>query len=99
MEPLNVHEAVQSIKELRAPKVIGTLNGQPVRIARIIGEFDWHEHSHADEFILILKGSLSVHMADNSIVVGENEVFIVPRGVQHKTVAEEEVHVLFIRPD
>jgi mannose-6-phosphate isomerase-like protein (cupin superfamily) len=99
MKPLNIQKELSSIEELRVPKVLGTLNGQPVRIARISGEFDWHEHTHADEFILVLKGNLSVQMRERSLNVGENELFIMPRGVEHRTVAEGEVHVLFIRPD
>ena len=74
------------------------LNGQHVKIAKIKGEFVWHHHEHEDELFLVLKGRLDMHFRDRVVKVNEGECILVPRGVEHKPVGENEVHVLLFEP-
>ena len=69
-----------------------------MKLAKLEGEFVWHHHEHEDELFLVLKGSLTMRMRDGDIVLNEGEFFIVPRGIEHQPVAEEEVHVLLFEP-
>lgn len=99
MDCINLRKAFDSITEQRKPEVIGTLNGSPVRIAKIQGQFDWHQHKHADEFILVMKGELEVNLRDHKVGISAGECFTVPRGEEHMTLAQGEVEVLYIRPE
>ena len=80
------------------PRIIGELNGQHVKLAKLKGEFTWHAHENEDELFLVIKGQLKMKFRDQVIVLNENEMLIVPKGIEHCPVAEEEVWVLLFEP-
>jgi len=98
MEKVNLDEKLALFAEHWQPKIVGELNGQHVRLAKLRGEFVWHQHEQEDELFLILAGRLELHLRDRVIELDPGEFFIVPRGVEHKPVAHEEVHVLLLEP-
>ena len=75
------------IKPIREPKVVGELNGQLVKLAKLKGEFVWHQHEVEDEFFMIIKGQLTIKLRDKDIKLNEGEFFIIPRGIEHLPVA------------
>lgn len=80
------------------PKIVGELNGQYVKLARLQGEFVWHSHAHEDELFYVVDGRLKIAFRDRDIELGPGEFLIVPRGVEHKPVAEHEAQVLMFEP-
>lgn len=98
MEKVNLKEKFKLFKELWTPKIVGELNGQYVKLAKTQGEFVWHKHDSEDEFFLVIEGSLTIRLRDMDIRLHEGEFFIVPRGVEHKPISEEEAHVLVFEP-
>ena len=80
------------------PKIVGELNGQHVKLAKFQGEFIWHHHQHEDELFLVVRGSFRMEFRDRTVTVGEGEMLIVPRGVEHRPVADEEVWVMLFEP-
>ena len=95
---VNLSEKLQQFAELWSPRIVGELNGQHVKLAKLEGEFVWHHHELEDEFFLVLRGHLSIHLRDRIVELEVGEFFIVPRGVQHKPVAAAETHVLLLEP-
>ena len=98
MEKINLASKLASFDETWTPKIIGALNGQHVKLAKLDGEFVWHHHEHEDELFLVLSGELRMELRDRTEVLGEGEMIIVPRGVDHRPVAEGEVAVLLFEP-
>lgn len=98
MEKINVFNKLNLFSEHWSPKIVGELNGQQVKLAKLKGEFVWHHHDNEDELFYVLKGLLKIEFRDKTIELNENEFVIVPKGVEHKPVAEEEVHVLLFEP-
>jgi mannose-6-phosphate isomerase-like protein (cupin superfamily) len=98
MEKINLAEKLSLFEELWTPKIIAELNGQHVKLAKVRGEMVWHKHDGEDELFLVLSGSLAIHLRDRSVTLGPGEIFIVPRGVEHRPVAEEETHILLFEP-
>lgn len=86
------------INEHWSPKIISELNGQQVKLAKLKGEFIWHKHEQEDELFYVIKGTLKMHFRDKFVGVNEGEIIIVPRGVEHKPVADEEVWVMLFEP-
>jgi quercetin dioxygenase-like cupin family protein len=81
------------------PRIVGALNGQEVKVVKLRGAFVWHRHADADELFLVLRGSMRMELRGRApIVLGEGEMFVVPRGVEHRPVADEEAHVLLFEP-
>ena len=80
------------------PKIVGELNGQQVKLVKFLGEFVWHHHEHEDEMFLVVDGSFVMEFRDRRVTLNEGEFLIVPRGVEHRPVAEREVHVLLFEP-
>ncbi len=80
------------------PKIAGELNGQFVKLAKLKGEFVWHQHESEDEFFMVIKGQLTIKLRDKDIELNEGEFFIIPKGVEHLPVAKNEVHVLIFEP-
>ena len=95
---LNLAEKLAAFSETWSPKVIGALNGQLVKLAKLHGEFTWHSHEDEDELFLVLSGELRIELRDRVEVLGPGELLIVPRGVEHRPVAAEEVSVLLFEP-
>ena len=96
--PVNLAEKFTRFSEHWQPKVVGELNGQHVKLVKLLGEFVWHHHADEDELFLVVRGRLGMQFRDREVTVGEGEFIIVPRGVEHRPVAEEEVHVLLFEP-
>ena len=95
---LNLTAALAQIPDFWNPRIVGELNGQHVKLAKLKGEFVWHHHDHEDELFLVLRGRLDMHLRDRVVPIHEGEFYIVPRGVEHKPVAEEETHILLFEP-
>ena len=98
MKPINISEKFKLFNEHWTPKKIGELNGQQLLLAKIKGEFIWHAHENEDELFFIIKGSLILEFRDRTVTLNKGELFIIPRGVEHKPIAKEEVHVLLFEP-
>jgi mannose-6-phosphate isomerase-like protein (cupin superfamily) len=98
MKKVNLAEKLERFEEYWSPRIVGELNDQYVKLVKVKGEFIWHKHDNEDEMFLVLKGRLVLEMKGETIVLNEGEFFIVPRGVEHKPVAEEETHVLVFEP-
>ncbi len=95
---VNLAEKLALIHEHWRPKVVGALNGQEVKLVKFRGEFVWHHHDHEDELFMPIRGHLRIELRDGAIELGPGEFAIVPRGVEHRTVAVEEVEVLLFEP-
>ena len=98
MEKVNLLEKLALFNEQWSPKIVGELNGQQVKLAKLQGEFMWHHHEAEDELFYVVKGLLKILLRDKTIELREGEFFIVPRGVEHLPVADEEVWVMLIEP-
>ena len=98
MKAINISEKFNLFNEYWTPKKIGELNGQQLLLAKLKGEFIWHTHENEDELFHIIKGSLIIEFRDKTIELKEGELFIIPKGVEHKPIAKEEVHVLLFEP-
>jgi mannose-6-phosphate isomerase-like protein (cupin superfamily) len=98
MEVINVKEKFDLFSEHWSPRIIGELNGQDVKIAKIQGEFIWHNHKDEDELFYIIKGSLKIDFEDGIRTLNEGEILIIPKGVEHRPIAEEEVWVMLFEP-
>lgn len=98
MKKVNLTEKLSLINEYWSPKIVGELNEQYVKLAKLQGEFVWHFHEAEDELFMVLKGQLKILLRDQEIVLNEGELLIVPRGVEHKPVAAKEAYVLMLEP-
>ncbi len=98
MVKINVLEKFSLFTEYWSPKIVGELNGQYVKLAKLKGEFVWHKHVHEDELFMVIKGSLKIEFRDKTMIINENEFIIVPQGTEHKPIAEEEVWVSLFEP-
>jgi mannose-6-phosphate isomerase-like protein (cupin superfamily) len=98
MTGTNLAEKLSTFSEHWQPRVIGQFNGHDVMVAKVKGEFVWHQHDDTDDFFLVLNGHLTIRMHDGDVALGPGDVFVVPKGVQHCPVAEEEAHILLIEP-
>jgi len=98
MNKVNLAQKLSTFSDHWHPRIVGELNGQHVKIAKLQGEFVWHSHAEEDELFLVLKGTMLLRLRDRDIELNEGEFFIVPRGVEHMPVAEEEVHLLLFEP-
>src|SRR5438270_11406458 len=98
MDKVNLSEKLALFGEHWSPKIVGELNGQHVKLVKFEGEFVWHTHDHEDELFLVVKGRFRMDFRDREVWMEEGEFLIVPRGVEHRPVAEEEVHVLLFEP-
>jgi len=97
-EPVNLAEKLARIRDYWNPRIVGDLNGQHVKLAKVKGEFIWHFHQNEDELFLVLEGTLRLEFRDGEVTLSPGELYIVPRGVEHRPVAEEEVHLLMFEP-
>jgi mannose-6-phosphate isomerase-like protein (cupin superfamily) len=98
MNKVNLLEKFSLFTEHWSPKITGELNGQQVKLVKFEGEFVWHRHDHEDELFFVVKGSFKMELRDKTIELNEGEFLIVPRGVEHKPVADEEVWVMLFEP-
>lgn len=98
MDKINLAEKFSLFNDHFSPKVVGELNGQQVKLVKFKGEFVWHHHDHEDELFYVVKGSFDMHMRDKIVTIHEGEFIIMPRGVEHKPVANEEVEIMLFEP-
>jgi len=98
LNKINIFEKLNAFHDHWNPRIIGELNGQHVKLAKLKGEFIWHKHDHEDEMFYVLDGVLKIEFRDKTVELKENECIIVPRGVEHKPVADGEVSVMLFEP-
>jgi len=98
LEKINLAEKFNLVKQYWSPKIIGELNDSYVKAVKLKGEFIWHHHEQEDELFLVVKGSLRIRFRDREVRLTEGEFLIVPKGVDHLPVADEEAHLLLIEP-
>ncbi len=98
MEKVNITEKLALFSDHWNPRIAGELNGQQVKLVKFKGTFIWHQHEAEDELFLVLKGKFTMEFRDRKVEIGEGEFIIVPRGVEHRPVAGEEVSVLLFEP-
>ncbi len=97
-EKINLAEKLALFSEYWSPRTVARLNEYDIMVVKVRGEFVWHKHDDTDDFFLVLKGRLTVRLRDRDVVLGPGELFVVPRGIEHQTRAEEEAHLLLIEP-
>lgn len=98
MQVVNLDEKFQKFSDQWSPKIAGELNGQYVKLVKVEGEFVWHKHDHEDELFLVVQGAIDIHFRDQVAHINEGEFFIVPKGVEHKPVAESEALIMLLEP-
>ncbi|MBI1782268.1 MAG: cupin domain-containing protein [Sphingobacteriales bacterium] len=98
MEKVNLKEKFALFNECWSPKIAGELNGQQVKLVKFKGPFTWHHHDHEDELFYVVKGSFDMEFRDKTVAINEGEFIIVPRGVEHRPNAKEEVEVMLFEP-
>ncbi|MBK8956409.1 MAG: cupin domain-containing protein [Saprospiraceae bacterium] len=98
MDVINIQEKLNSFEDHWNPRILAELNGQHVKIAKFKGSFIWHKHDLEDELFMVLKGRFTMEFRDRKVTVSENEILVVPKGVEHRPVAQEEVSVLLFEP-
>ena len=95
---VNLAEKFGAFAEHWAPKIVARYNANEVRLVKTLGEWVWHKHDETDDLFLVLRGELEIQLRDRSVMLRAGDLFIVPKGVEHRPVAREEVHVLLIEP-
>ena len=98
MKKINPDEKFTLFDDHWSPRIIAELNGQYVKLAKLKGEMIWHMHEEEDEFFQVIKGSIVIHLREQSITLNEGECFVVPKGTDHKPEAAEEAHVMIFEP-
>ena len=98
IKKVNLENKFRLFSDHWSPKIVGELNDSHVKLAKFSGKFTWHHHDHEDELFLVIKGKLLMRLRDQDIEVNEGEFVIIPRGVEHMPVANEEAHILLIEP-
>ena len=97
-QPINIEQKLSLFNDHWNPRIVGELNKQHVKIAKIKGELIWHKHDDEDEMFLVLKGTLKIAFRDKTETINENEIIIIPRGTEHKPIAEKEVSIMLFEP-
>jgi len=98
MEKVNLTEKFSKFSDYWSPKIAGEINDSYVKLVKLKGEFVWHHHEQEDELFLVVKGKLLIKLRDRDILLEEGEFVIIPRGVEHLPIAEEEAHVILLEP-
>jgi mannose-6-phosphate isomerase-like protein (cupin superfamily) len=98
MDAINLADKLSTFSEYWQPRVVGSFNGHDLMVVKVKGEFVWHKHDDTDDLFLVLVGHITIQLRGGAVRLGPGEVFVVPKGVEHRPVAEEEAHVLLIEP-
>ena len=98
MDAIDLADKLELFSDHWSPRIVAALNGQEVKLAKFIGAFDWHSHADEDEMFLVLKGSFTMEFRDRSVELSEGQMLVVPRGVEHRPVAESECCVMLVEP-
>ena len=96
--PINLAERLAGFSEHWQPRTVAEFNGHDIMVVKAEGEFVWHKHDETDDLFLVLRGELEIQLRDRSVTLRPGELFVVPKGVEHRPVAREEVHLLLIEP-
>ncbi len=96
MKKINIEEKLSLFNEYWSPKIIGEVNQSYVKLAKLKGDFIWHTHENEDEMFYVLKGALTIKFREKDVQINEGECIVIPRGIEHMPVAEEEVHVMLV---
>jgi len=96
--PINLAAKLSTFDEHWQPRTVATFNGQDIMVVKVKGEFVWHSHADSDDLFLVLHGRIRIELRDGAVELGPGEMFIVPRGVEHRPVAVEEAHLMLIEP-
>ncbi|MBK7966168.1 MAG: cupin domain-containing protein [Bacteroidetes bacterium] len=99
MDKINISQKLSLFNDHWNPKIVGELNGQHIKLAKLQGEFVWHSHEVEDEMFLVISGTLKIEFRDKTVEINPNEFIIVPRGVEHKPIAEKEVTIMLFEPN
>ena len=98
MDKVNLDQKFALFSQHFQPKIVGELNGQHVKLVKVLGPFVWHRHDNEDELFLVIHGRLCIEFRDRDVWVDKGEFLIVPRGVKHRPVADEEAHIMLFEP-
>jgi mannose-6-phosphate isomerase-like protein (cupin superfamily) len=98
MQPINLAEKLSQFSTHWSPKIVGTFNGHDLMVVKLLGEFVWHDHPDTDDFFMVLSGELFIDLPDGTVTLKPGEVFVVPKGIQHRPRAIVETHLLLIEP-
>ena len=98
MQKVIIEDKFNLFSEYWSPKIVGELNGQHIKLAKLKGEFVWHKHDEEDEMFLVIDGVLKMELRDKTILINKNEFLIVPKGTEHRPVADSEVLVMLFEP-
>jgi mannose-6-phosphate isomerase-like protein (cupin superfamily) len=97
-QPINFQDKLAKFSEQWSPKIIAQMNDYHFKIVKVQGEFIWHDHPETDEVFLVLKGQLEIQFRDGGVLLNEGEMYVVPKGVEHRPVAKQECHILLVEP-
>jgi len=98
MNGVNLAQKLSTFSEHYRPRTVGQFNGHDLMVVKVKGPFTWHRHEDTDDFFLVLKGRLRIELRDGNVELGPGELYVVPKGVDHRPVADEEAHILLIEP-
>jgi mannose-6-phosphate isomerase-like protein (cupin superfamily) len=98
MNAIHLAHKLATFTEHWQPRTVGQFNGHDLMVVKMKGEFVWHKHDDTDDFFLVLKGRVTIQMREGDVTLGPGEMFVVPKGVEHRPVAEDEAHILLIEP-
>jgi mannose-6-phosphate isomerase-like protein (cupin superfamily) len=98
MAVVNLDQKLAAFADHWAPKIVEQFNGHDVMVVKVKGEFVWHSHANTDDFFLVLKGRLAIQLKDGDVHLDAGELYVVPKGVEHRPVALDETHLLLIEP-
>jgi len=98
-QAINFEQKLSLFDEQWAPKVIAQMNDYQIKIVKVEGDFEWHSHKDTDETFIVLEGELRIDFRDGDVTINEGELYVVPKGVEHKPYAEKEVKILIIEPE
>jgi mannose-6-phosphate isomerase-like protein (cupin superfamily) len=96
--PVRLQEKFAKFSEHWSPKIVAQMNDYHFKVVKVLGEFIWHDHPETDEVFIVLKGQLEIQFRDGKVLLDEGEMFVVPRGLEHKPLAENECHILLVEP-
>ena len=97
-EKINLKEKLSKFSDHWSPKVIAEMNDYQFKLVKIKGDFVWHNHGDTDEFFLVIEGEMKIEFKDETVILKEEEIFVVPKGVEHKPYAEEECKIMIVEP-
>lgn len=96
VKAVNLSDKLALFSDHWSPKIVSQFNGHDLMVAKLKGTFTWHSHADTDDFFMVLKGALTIELRDGVVALGEGDIYVVPAGVEHRPVAQEEAHVLLI---